>query len=89
MAAANTKNLPKNPTVNGTPASESMATSIAKASHGERLPRPLKLRDIVAAGGIGDHDDDHETQQRHQQITGKVERDRRARNCAVRGWRPR
>ena len=42
MADMKMKNFPKNPTVNGTPANEAMAMSMANERNGARFDKPAK-----------------------------------------------
>ena len=80
MAASKMKNLPRNPAVNGTPASDTIAISMAKARKGERLARPLKSSMLFP--GLLRHDDqDGETEQRHEQVSDEIKRDGRARQA--------
>ena len=68
------KNLPRNPAVNGTPASDAIAISMAKARKGERFARPLKssmFSPVCLATTI----EDGEAQQRHEQIGDEIKRD--------------
>ena len=58
IAASKMKNLPRKPAVNGTPASEAMAMSMAKARKGERCARAVEIFDLHRR--FAGHDDEDE-----------------------------
>ena len=67
------KNLPKNPAVNGTPASDAMARSMAKGEKGRAFGQAVEVLDVFP--GLPGHDDqDGKTQQRHEQVGDEIKR---------------